>query len=176
MLLGFGLFFWILHIWNCFRFLYAFVLFALGYFYLVLFSIFFISDVLLAIRASRSVSAVTVALMEAPIRTPVLHPVCARYQHENIDIHTDECSVWTSPAASLVPHLGLRIFPLHLFSHLSCLQENVEGENCDRCKMGFYNLERDNQRGCEKCSCMGVSSHCTESTWTYQNVGNNSEK
>lgn len=56
--------------------------------------------------------------------------------------------------------------------HLSCLQENVEGENCDRCKLGFYNLQRDNQRGCKKCSCMGVSSLCSASTWTYQNVGN----
>uniref|UniRef100_A0A673CW12 Basement membrane-specific heparan sulfate proteoglycan core protein n=1 Tax=Sphaeramia orbicularis TaxID=375764 RepID=A0A673CW12_9TELE len=48
-------------------------------------------------------------------------------------------------------------------------KENVEGENCDRCKLGFYNLNGDNRRGCEKCSCMGVSSQCYESTWTYQN-------
>ncbi|XP_028252901.1 laminin subunit alpha-2 isoform X2 [Parambassis ranga] len=48
-------------------------------------------------------------------------------------------------------------------------KENVEGENCDRCKLGFYNLQGDNQRGCEKCSCMGVSSQCSASTWTYQN-------
>uniref|UniRef100_I3JEL5 Laminin subunit alpha-2 n=1 Tax=Oreochromis niloticus TaxID=8128 RepID=I3JEL5_ORENI len=48
-------------------------------------------------------------------------------------------------------------------------KENVEGENCDRCKLGFYNLQESNRRGCEKCSCMGVSSHCTASTWTYQN-------
>uniref|UniRef100_A0A8C3AX25 Laminin subunit alpha-2 n=1 Tax=Cyclopterus lumpus TaxID=8103 RepID=A0A8C3AX25_CYCLU len=51
-------------------------------------------------------------------------------------------------------------------------KENVEGENCDRCKLGFYNLQGDNQRGCEKCSCMGVSSQCSASTWTYHNVGN----
>uniref|UniRef100_A0A4W6DUW1 Laminin subunit alpha-2 n=1 Tax=Lates calcarifer TaxID=8187 RepID=A0A4W6DUW1_LATCA len=50
-------------------------------------------------------------------------------------------------------------------------KENVEGENCDRCKLGFYNLQGDNQRGCEKCSCMGVASQCSASTWTYQNVG-----
>uniref|UniRef100_A0A669CIT2 Laminin subunit alpha-2 n=1 Tax=Oreochromis niloticus TaxID=8128 RepID=A0A669CIT2_ORENI len=49
-------------------------------------------------------------------------------------------------------------------------KENVEGENCDRCKLGFYNLQESNRRGCEKCSCMGVSSHCTASTWTYQNT------
>eukprot|EP00064_Thunnus_orientalis_P005404 superscaffoldBa00000528_g5418 len=48
-------------------------------------------------------------------------------------------------------------------------KENVEGENCDRCKLGFYNLQGDNRRGCEKCSCMGVSSQCFASTWTYQN-------
>uniref|UniRef100_A0A8C5I0S4 Laminin, alpha 2 n=1 Tax=Gouania willdenowi TaxID=441366 RepID=A0A8C5I0S4_GOUWI len=54
-----------------------------------------------------------------------------------------------------------------------CLcKENVEGENCDKCKLGFYNLQEGNQRGCEKCSCMGVSSQCTASTWTYNNVGN----
>ncbi|XP_028295898.1 laminin subunit alpha-2 isoform X3 [Gouania willdenowi] len=51
-----------------------------------------------------------------------------------------------------------------------CLcKENVEGENCDKCKLGFYNLQEGNQRGCEKCSCMGVSSQCTASTWTYNN-------
>uniref|UniRef100_A0A8D0CUX2 Laminin subunit alpha-2 n=1 Tax=Sander lucioperca TaxID=283035 RepID=A0A8D0CUX2_SANLU len=48
-------------------------------------------------------------------------------------------------------------------------KENVEGENCDRCKLGFYNLQGDNRRGCEKCSCMGVSSQCSASTWTYHN-------
>uniref|UniRef100_A0A8C6UB52 Laminin subunit alpha 2 n=1 Tax=Neogobius melanostomus TaxID=47308 RepID=A0A8C6UB52_9GOBI len=46
---------------------------------------------------------------------------------------------------------------------------NVEGENCDRCKLGFYNLHRGNRRGCDKCACMGVSSQCTGSTWAYRN-------
>uniref|UniRef100_A0AAQ4RFF4 Basement membrane-specific heparan sulfate proteoglycan core protein n=1 Tax=Gasterosteus aculeatus aculeatus TaxID=481459 RepID=A0AAQ4RFF4_GASAC len=50
-------------------------------------------------------------------------------------------------------------------------KENVEGDNCDRCKPGFYNLQGDNLRGCEKCSCMGVSSRCSASSWTYQDVG-----
>uniref|UniRef100_A0AAX7VJA7 Laminin subunit alpha 2 n=1 Tax=Astatotilapia calliptera TaxID=8154 RepID=A0AAX7VJA7_ASTCA len=49
-------------------------------------------------------------------------------------------------------------------------KENVEGENCDRCKLGFYNLQASNRPGCEKCSCMGVSSQCAASTWTYQNT------
>uniref|UniRef100_UPI003AAF5012 laminin subunit alpha-2 n=1 Tax=Centroberyx gerrardi TaxID=166262 RepID=UPI003AAF5012 len=48
-------------------------------------------------------------------------------------------------------------------------KENVEGENCDRCKLGFYNLHGDNRHGCEKCSCMGVASQCSASTWAYQN-------
>uniref|UniRef100_A0A3Q1ANG5 Basement membrane-specific heparan sulfate proteoglycan core protein n=1 Tax=Amphiprion ocellaris TaxID=80972 RepID=A0A3Q1ANG5_AMPOC len=48
-------------------------------------------------------------------------------------------------------------------------KENTEGENCDHCKLGFYNLQADNLRGCEKCSCMGLASQCSASTWTYQN-------
>ncbi|XP_034018533.1 laminin subunit alpha-2 isoform X2 [Thalassophryne amazonica] len=52
---------------------------------------------------------------------------------------------------------------------LCVCKENVEGENCDRCKLGFYNLHGDNRHGCEKCSCMGVASDCSASTWTYQN-------
>nr|XP_054604109.1 laminin subunit alpha-2 isoform X1 [Nothobranchius furzeri] len=48
-------------------------------------------------------------------------------------------------------------------------KENVEGENCDRCKHGFYNLQRGNRRGCDKCFCMGVSSQCSPSTWSYDN-------
>ncbi|XP_061560843.1 laminin subunit alpha-2 isoform X1 [Phycodurus eques] len=48
-------------------------------------------------------------------------------------------------------------------------KENVEGENCGRCKLGFFNLQRDNLRGCEKCSCMGVASQCSASMWVYQN-------
>ncbi|KAM6964872.1 laminin subunit alpha-2 [Aplochiton taeniatus] len=49
-------------------------------------------------------------------------------------------------------------------------KENVEGENCSRCKSGFYDLRGDNPLGCEKCSCMGVASQCSASTWTYQNA------
>uniref|UniRef100_A0AAX7TVN3 Laminin subunit alpha 2 n=1 Tax=Astatotilapia calliptera TaxID=8154 RepID=A0AAX7TVN3_ASTCA len=50
-------------------------------------------------------------------------------------------------------------------------KENVEGENCDRCKLGFYNLQASNRPGCEKCSCMGVSSQCTTLTGWHL-VGN----
>lgn len=60
--------------------------------------------------------------------------------------------------------------PVSFVSHSLSLQENVEGLNCDRCKLGFYNLQSDNIRGCEKCSCMGMSTQCAASTLTYQNV------
>nr|XP_033792815.1 laminin subunit alpha-2 isoform X4 [Geotrypetes seraphini] len=49
-------------------------------------------------------------------------------------------------------------------------KENVEGENCDRCKHGFFNLNQNNQEGCEKCFCSGVSSICVGSHWNYNPV------
>lgn len=70
----------------------------------------------------------------------------------------------------------LFVYVFRLTFFLATLQENVEGRNCDRCKLGFYNLQGDNQRGCEKCSCMGVASQCSASTWTYQNVGSKHKK
>ncbi|XP_039538072.1 laminin subunit beta-3 [Pimephales promelas] len=35
---------------------------------------------------------------------------------------------------------------------------NVEGDRCDRCKDGHYNLDANNPRGCSKCSCSSVGS------------------
>ncbi|XP_028398055.1 laminin subunit beta-1-like [Dendronephthya gigantea] len=32
-------------------------------------------------------------------------------------------------------------------------KENVGGERCDRCKSGYFNLQQDNQLGCEPCGC-----------------------
>lgn len=61
--------------------------------------------------------------------------------------------------------------PVNFVPHSLPPQENVEGPDCDRCKLGFYNLQSDNRRGCEKCSCMGASTQCSASTWTYRNVG-----
>ncbi|XP_052025259.1 LOW QUALITY PROTEIN: laminin subunit alpha-2 [Apodemus sylvaticus] len=51
----------------------------------------------------------------------------------------------------------------------SC-KENVEGEDCSRCKSGFFNLQEDNQKGCEECFCSGVSNRCQSSYWTYGNI------
>ncbi|XP_048037879.1 laminin subunit beta-3 [Megalobrama amblycephala] len=43
---------------------------------------------------------------------------------------------------------------------------NVEGERCDRCKAGYYNLNANNPLGCSKCSCSvgSVSSVCNQLT------------
>ncbi|RZF44365.1 hypothetical protein LSTR_LSTR015528 [Laodelphax striatellus] len=42
----------------------------------------------------------------------------------------------------------------------SARQDNVEGERCDKCKPGFFLLDRDNPKGCMECYCSGVSSQC----------------
>ena len=36
----------------------------------------------------------------------------------------------------------------------TCLcKENVEGEQCDRCKPGFFNFSAENADGCQPCNC-----------------------
>uniref|UniRef100_A0A8C5LFF2 Laminin subunit alpha-2 n=1 Tax=Jaculus jaculus TaxID=51337 RepID=A0A8C5LFF2_JACJA len=49
-------------------------------------------------------------------------------------------------------------------------KENVEGEDCSRCKPGFFNLQEDNWKGCDECFCSGVSNRCQSSYWTYGHV------
>lgn len=49
-------------------------------------------------------------------------------------------------------------------------QEHVEGENCDRCKPGFFNLQQNNPEGCEECFCSGKTNICTNSHFTYRSV------
>ncbi|XP_063773402.1 laminin subunit alpha-2 isoform X3 [Pseudophryne corroboree] len=49
-------------------------------------------------------------------------------------------------------------------------KENVQGNNCDVCRNGFFNLQRDNPRGCDQCFCSGVSNICIDSRLTYTKI------
>ncbi|XP_055374705.1 basement membrane-specific heparan sulfate proteoglycan core protein isoform X7 [Condylostylus longicornis] len=42
---------------------------------------------------------------------------------------------------------------------------NVEGETCDRCRSGTFNLDHSNPFGCEECFCSGVTSFCTQANF-----------
>lgn len=53
---------------------------------------------------------------------------------------------------------------------LSYVQENVEGDNCDLCKPGFYNLKERNPEGCSECFCFGVSDVCDSLSWSLSQV------
>ncbi|KAF3703025.1 Laminin subunit alpha-2 [Channa argus] len=48
--------------------------------------------------------------------------------------------------------IGFRDFP----------QENVEGDNCDRCKPDTFGLSVRNPMGCSKCYCYGLTHSCKE--------------
>ncbi|CAH1394861.1 unnamed protein product, partial [Nezara viridula] len=47
---------------------------------------------------------------------------------------------------------------------------NVEGQLCDRCRPGTFNLAADNQLGCSECYCSGVSSSCQSSNLYYEPI------
>ncbi|XP_064625988.1 laminin subunit alpha lam-3-like [Lineus longissimus] len=42
---------------------------------------------------------------------------------------------------------------------------NVKGEQCDRCKPGYYNLDITNPNGCSPCFCFGVTDICHSVMW-----------
>ncbi|XP_032363853.1 laminin subunit beta-4 isoform X1 [Etheostoma spectabile] len=52
-----------------------------------------------------------------------------------------------------------------LSGHCVC-KENVEGQRCDRCKHGFFNLTQDNPTGCQVCRChfLGSVGSCDQLT------------
>nr|DBA26649.1 TPA: hypothetical protein GDO54_010888 [Pyxicephalus adspersus] len=49
-------------------------------------------------------------------------------------------------------------------------KENVEGNNCDVCKRGFFNLQRQNPKGCDQCFCSGVSNTCIGSQFSFKKI------
>ncbi|KAM9352424.1 laminin subunit beta-4 [Symphorus nematophorus] len=54
-----------------------------------------------------------------------------------------------------------------------CLcKENVEGQRCDRCKPGFFNLRGDDRAGCQECRChvLGSIGSCDQLTGSCECV------
>ncbi|XP_069778449.1 laminin subunit alpha-1 isoform X2 [Narcine bancroftii] len=49
-------------------------------------------------------------------------------------------------------------------------KRNVEGENCEQCKSGFYNLQKRNPEGCTECFCFGLSGVCESISWPVTQV------
>ncbi len=47
-----------------------------------------------------------------------------------------------------------------------------EGELCDRCRAGFFDLARLNPQGCLQCWCSGVANQCDSSRLNRDNVRN----
>ncbi|XP_072931305.1 basement membrane-specific heparan sulfate proteoglycan core protein [Epargyreus clarus] len=43
-------------------------------------------------------------------------------------------------------------------------KQNVEGENCDRCRAGTFSLDAANPLGCTSCFCSGVTNACHEAS------------
>ncbi|CAH2103371.1 unnamed protein product [Euphydryas editha] len=53
--------------------------------------------------------------------------------------------------------------PCDAFGRCQCKQ-NVEGEQCDRCRPGTFGLDSNNPRGCFSCYCSGVTNDCHEAS------------
>ncbi|PNJ27285.1 HSPG2 isoform 4 [Pongo abelii] len=55
-------------------------------------------------------------------------------------------------------------------------KNNVVGRLCNECADGSFHLSTRNPDGCLKCFCMGVSRHCTSSSWSRAQVHGASEE
>jgi laminin alpha 1/2 len=47
----------------------------------------------------------------------------------------------------------------------------VHGKLCNECKIGFYNLIKENPEGCTQCFCHGVTDMCSSSKFAVTQVG-----
>ncbi|CAJ0956348.1 unnamed protein product [Ranitomeya imitator] len=45
-------------------------------------------------------------------------------------------------------------------SNLIKILENVEGHNCEQCRLGTFFLDSDNPKGCTRCFCFGATDRC----------------
>ncbi|XP_059170575.1 basement membrane-specific heparan sulfate proteoglycan core protein-like [Physella acuta] len=49
-------------------------------------------------------------------------------------------------------------------------KSNVQGRRCDMCKRGYFHLNDDNQQGCTKCFCMGISNQCSSANYYREEI------
>ncbi|CAL1543632.1 unnamed protein product [Lymnaea stagnalis] len=55
----------------------------------------------------------------------------------------------------------------------SCFcKKNVEGRNCDKCRLGTFSLKKDNPDGCTECYCFHRSQSCQQAPYVYSEVNN----
>ncbi|RZB41729.1 basement membrane-specific heparan sulfate proteoglycan core protein, partial [Asbolus verrucosus] len=47
---------------------------------------------------------------------------------------------------------------------------NVEGNSCDRCRVGTFGLDAANIDGCQVCFCAGVATECTQGNFYYEQI------
>jgi hypothetical protein len=49
-------------------------------------------------------------------------------------------------------------------------KDHVEGDSCDLCREGFFNLDANNPQGCTACFCFGVTDTCESVGWNMSKV------
>ncbi|XP_038056132.1 laminin subunit alpha-2-like [Patiria miniata] len=49
-------------------------------------------------------------------------------------------------------------------------KENVIGQSCDQCKSGYFNLNEEDEAGCTRCFCFGLSTVCESIPWGIEKI------